>query len=75
MPISKPETDSAAAALSETGAQREKTYAQLGDMMWYDSIILPIVNPKLILASSADVTGNNYHITRNLDLSAMGFKH
>jgi peptide/nickel transport system substrate-binding protein len=75
LPISKPETDSAAAALSETGAQREKTYAQLGDMMWNDSIILPIVNPKLILASSADVTGNNYHITRNLDLSVMGFKH
>jgi peptide/nickel transport system substrate-binding protein len=43
--------------------------------MWNDSIILPIVNPKLILASSADVAGNNYHITRNVDLSVMSFKH
>jgi len=42
--------------------------------MWDDAIILPVVNPQMILGNSADVEGNNYHITRNLDLSVMRFK-
>ena len=41
--------------------------------MYDDAIILPVVNPKYLLASSADVTGNNLDITRNLDLSRISF--
>jgi peptide/nickel transport system substrate-binding protein len=64
----------AAAALSQSGKQREQTYAHLGQLMYNDAFILPIVNPMNLLASRADVVGNNYDITRNVDLSTMSFK-
>lgn len=73
MPANPAETQLVSQALRQSGTDRTQTYGQLGQMMWDDAIILPIVNPEIILASSADVTGNNYHITRNLDLSAMRF--
>lgn len=73
MPVNPAETDLVAQALRQAGPERTQTYAEIGQMMWDDAIILPIVNPQIILASSADVTGNNYHITRNLDLSRMRF--
>ncbi len=41
--------------------------------MYDDAIILPIVNPTSILASSAELEGNNYDITRNLDLTRLRF--
>ncbi|MDR6174182.1 peptide/nickel transport system substrate-binding protein [Nocardioides zeae] len=68
------ETELLATALSTSGAEREAAYAGLAEQMVDDQIILPIVNPKTLLASSADVEGNNLHITRNLDLSALSFK-
>jgi peptide/nickel transport system substrate-binding protein len=71
--INPVETQLVELALSQSGAERTQTYGKLGQAMWDDAIILPIVNPQMILASSADITGNNYHITRNLDLSVMRF--
>lgn len=68
------ETDLIAKALSESGEAREKSYAELGAEMYKDAIILPVVNPKILLANSTDVVGNNYNVTRNLDLSVMKFK-
>lgn len=73
MPISPAETQLVAQALTQSGAERTQTYTKVGQAMWDDAIILPIVNPQMILANSTDLTGNNYHITRNLDLSAMKY--
>jgi peptide/nickel transport system substrate-binding protein len=73
LPINPAETQLVELALSQSGAERTQSYGKLGQAMWDDAIILPIVNPQMILASSADITGNNYHITRNLDLSVMRF--
>jgi peptide/nickel transport system substrate-binding protein len=74
MPINPVETQLIDKALSESGAERTATYTEIGRAMWDDAIILPVVNPQMILGNSADVEGNNYHITRNLDLSVMRFK-
>jgi peptide/nickel transport system substrate-binding protein len=68
------ETKLLATALSSSGADRETAYNQLAQQMIDDQLILPIVNPKVLLASSSDVEGNNLDITRNLDLSSMKFK-
>ena len=44
----------------------------LGNDMIADTIILPIVNPQLVLASAADVTGMHYSACCNLDLGLLG---
>jgi peptide/nickel transport system substrate-binding protein len=74
MPVRPVETELIARALRESGAQRVATYTDLGTLMYEDAIILPVVNPKVLLANSTDIEGNNYHITRNLDLSVLKFK-
>jgi peptide/nickel transport system substrate-binding protein len=73
MPVNPQEQQLAVAALAQTGEQRTATYRQLAELMYDDAIILPVVNPKYLLASSADVTGNNLDITRNLDLTRIRF--
>lgn len=74
MSVNAEENTLTTTALQQSGAQRDATYSKLAKMMWDDAIILPIVNPEIILANSPAVTGNNYHITRNVDLSVMGFE-
>jgi len=73
MPVNPEENTLVAQALAQSGDERTATYAQLGQLMYDDAIILPIVNPKYILASSASLQGNNYDITRNLDLTRLSF--
>ena len=73
MPVSPEENTLVAAALAQSGDERTATYTELGQAMYDDAIILPIVNPKYILASSAELEGNNYDITRNLDLTRLTF--
>lgn len=73
MPVNAEQTALSAAALSQSGEEREATYAELGQLMYDDAIILPVVNPSYLLASSSAVQGNNYDIARNLDLSRMSF--
>jgi len=68
------ETELLANALSASGDARVQAYADLAQQMYDDAIILPVVNPEILLASSDVVVGNNYHVTRNLDLSVMSFK-
>ena len=72
--VEKNESDLLATALSQSGAERTETYTKLGQAMMDDLIILPIANPQLVLASSSDITGMNYNVTRNLDLSELGLK-
>lgn len=73
MPVSPEQTALSAAALSASAEEREAIYAELGQLMYDDAIILPIVNPSYLLASSSAVEGNNYDIARNLDLSRLSF--
>jgi peptide/nickel transport system substrate-binding protein len=37
-----------------------------------DAIIFPIVNPQLVLATAADITGMHYSACCNLDLGLLG---
>lgn len=66
------EVDGLATALTQSGADREATYTALGQEMASDLIILPIVNPQLVLAHASDVTGVAYSPCCNLDLAALG---
>ncbi|MFJ9567551.1 ABC transporter substrate-binding protein [Streptomyces fuscichromogenes] len=68
------QTDLMVKSLSQTGAARAKTYAALGQSMIDDSIILPVLNPQVVLASGKNVVGDNYHVTRNIDLRQLKFK-
>ena len=68
------EADGLALALTQSGAEREATYNALGQEMANDLIILPIVNPQLVLAHASDVTGVAYSPCCNLDLATLGLK-
>jgi len=67
------ETKAVAKALTQTGDARTTTYTELGQDMIDDAIILPVVNPEVILAGGSNVAGNNYHVTRNIDLRQLKF--
>ena len=68
------EVDGLALALTQTGAERTATYTALGQEMADDLIILPIVNPQLVLAHASDVTGVAYSPCCNLDLASLGLQ-
>ncbi len=72
--VNQAEVDSLAKALTESGADRTATYTELGKQMAGDLIILPIVNPQLVLAHASDITGVAYSPCCNLDLSTLGVK-
>lgn len=61
-----------AEALAASGEERTAAYAELGQLMMDDLVILPLVNPQLVLATQADVTGMHYSGCCNLDLSMLG---
>ena len=72
--VNQAEVDGLAKALTESGADRTATYTDLGKQMAGDLIILPIVNPQLVLAHASDITGVAYSSCCNLDLSTLGIK-
>ena len=61
-------------ALAAAGDAKTKAYTELGQAMVDDLVILPIVNPKLVLAYASDVTGMHYSACCNLDLALVGLK-
>ncbi len=61
-----------AEALAASGDAKIAAYTKLGQEMINDLIFFPLVNPQLVLASQADVTGNHYSGCCNLDLSLLG---
>lgn len=61
-------------ALAESGSARTATYEKLAQDMADDDIVLPIVNPQLVLANASDITGNAYSSCCNLDLYKLGLK-
>jgi peptide/nickel transport system substrate-binding protein len=66
------EADLFAEALSSSGEERTALYNQLGQAMIDDAVILPLVNPQLVLASASDITGMHYSSCCNLDLGRLG---
>ena len=70
--LNQKESDLLAKALADSGADKEKDYHDLGQAMMDDAIIIPIVNPQLVLASRSDITGMHYSACCNLDVGLLG---
>jgi peptide/nickel transport system substrate-binding protein len=70
--VSPEETTMFAEALAAAGEERVELYNQLGSMMIDDAIILPLVNPDLVLAYANDLTGVRYSACCNLELGGVG---
>lgn len=64
--------DLLAQALAASGDERTALYAQLGQAMIDDAIIVPLVNPDLVLAHAVDLTGVRYSACCNLELGSIG---
>jgi peptide/nickel transport system substrate-binding protein len=72
-PMDNPkESELLAKALASSGEEKTKAYADAGQQMIDDGIIIPIVNTQLVLASRSDVTGMHYSACCNLDLGLLG---
>ena len=56
-------------ALAATGAEKEALYAELAERMIEHKIVLPMVNPQLVLARRADINGVHYSACCNLELA------
>ncbi len=55
-------------ALAATGAEKEALYRQLAEAMIADRVVIPLVNPNLVLARRADIDGVHYSACCNLEL-------
>lgn len=55
-------------ALAATGSEKEGLYQQLAELMIEQKIVLPMVNPNLVLARRADIAGAHYSACCNLEL-------
>ena len=72
-PLDNPkESELLAKALADSGDARAKDYTDLGQQMIDDAIIVPIVNPQLVLAAASDIAGMHYSACCNLDLGLLG---
>ena len=68
------ESELLAKALAASGDAKTKAYTDLGQAMIDDAVIFPIINPQLVLAHAADITGMHYSACCNLDLALLGLK-
>jgi len=68
------ESELLAQALAASGDAKTKAYTDLGQAMIDDAVIFPIINPQLVLAHAADITGMHYSACCNLDLALLGLK-
>lgn len=59
-------------ALAASSQEKTTLYNQLGQAMIDDTIIVPLVNPQLVLAYASDVTGMHYSACCNLELGRLG---
>ena len=66
------EKPSATKAQAASGDAKTKLYTQLGQAMEDDLIILPMVNPKLVLAYASDITNMHYSACCNLEVAKLG---
>jgi peptide/nickel transport system substrate-binding protein len=58
-------------ALAATGAEKEALYQQLAELMIDQKIVLPMVNPNLVLARRSDINGVHYSACCNLELGRL----
>jgi peptide/nickel transport system substrate-binding protein len=58
-----------AKALASSGEAADAAYAELGEEMMKDTIILPLVSPDLVLAHRSDIEGVRYSACCNLPLA------
>ena len=72
--INDVEVKGLATALAASGDAKEAAYKALGQAMIDDAVIFPIVNPQLVLAYAADITGMHYSACCNLDLALLNLK-
>jgi peptide/nickel transport system substrate-binding protein len=70
--VNADETAKFAQALASTGDERTTLYNAIGQDMINDLIILPLVNPGLVLAHASDITGVRYSVCCNLELGGLG---
>jgi peptide/nickel transport system substrate-binding protein len=71
--VSPEQTELFSQALASSGEERTELYNQLGQAMIDDLVILPLVNPGLVLAYASDITGVRYSACCNLELGDLGF--
>ena len=67
--VTPKEADLYAKALAASGAEADAAYAELGQEMMDDAIIIPLVSPNLVLAYRDDIEGVRYSACCNLPLS------
>lgn len=58
--------------LAASGDAKTALYSELGQAMSDDTIIVPLVNPQLVLAYASDVTDMHYSACCNLELGRLG---
>lgn len=74
-PITSPAQDALLAqALAASEEEQEPIYAELGQAMINDALILPVVNPNEVRAYASDITGMHRSVVANLDVSELGLK-
>jgi peptide/nickel transport system substrate-binding protein len=61
-------------ALAAAGDAKKAAYEQLGKAMQDDAIILPLVNPQLVLASASDISNMHLSACCNLEFGQLGLK-
>jgi len=61
-------------ALAASGDSAADMYHQLGQHMIDDTMILPLVNPQLVLAHRTDIGGMHYSACCNLELGSLGLQ-
>ena len=66
------EVDLLAQALAASGDAKTDLYTQLGQAMMDNSVIIPLVNPQLVQAYSADITNMHNSACCNLELGLLG---
>lgn len=72
--VNPAEAELYAKALASSGDEAEAIYAQLGEEMMKDSIIIPLVSPNLVLAYRNEIEGVRYSACCNLPLAEISRK-
>jgi peptide/nickel transport system substrate-binding protein len=72
LPVNETQTELFAQALASTGDAKTELYTQIGQSMIDDLVIMPLVNPGLVLAHASDITGVRYSACCNLELGGLG---
>jgi len=72
LPVNETQTELFAQALASTGDAKTDLYTQIGQSMIDDLVIMPLVNPGLVLAHASDISGVRYSACCNLELGGLG---